>query len=70
VTVAAGATVEFLLSARLGDELIATAQERSRSRRTGIYDVSVSDGQGQCIALFRGRSHQLATKPKDDSAAR
>jgi acyl-CoA thioesterase len=59
VTVAASATVEFLLSARLGDELTAIAEERSRSRRTGIYDVTVNNQRGECVALFRGRSHQL-----------
>jgi acyl-CoA thioesterase len=59
VTVAASATVEFLLSARLGDELTAIAEERSRSKRTGIYDVIVNNQRGECVALFRGRSHQL-----------
>jgi acyl-CoA thioesterase len=59
VTVASAASVEFLLSARLGDELTAVAEERSRSKRTGIYDVAVSNQRGECVALFRGRSHQL-----------
>lgn len=52
-------TAEFLLPVRLGDELTAAAQERSRARRTGIYDVEVRNRQGDCVALFRGRSHQL-----------
>ena len=59
VTVASAATVEFLLSAHLGDELTAIAEERSRWKRTGIYDVAVSNQRGECVALFRGRSHQL-----------
>ena len=59
VTVASAGTIEFLLSARLGDELTASAEERSRSKRTGIYDVAVSNQRGECVALFRGRSHQL-----------
>jgi acyl-CoA thioesterase len=58
VTVAAGATIEFLAPGRLGDELTATAQEQSRSRRTGVYDVTVRNQRGECIALFRGRSHE------------
>jgi acyl-CoA thioesterase len=60
VTVAAGATIEFLAPGRLGDELTATAQEQSRSRRTGVYDVTVRNQRGECIALFRGRSHQTS----------
>jgi acyl-CoA thioesterase len=59
MTVAASATVEFLLPGRRGDELTAIAQERSRSRRTGIYDVDVRNQQGDCVALFRGRSHEI-----------
>ena len=59
VTVASAANVEFLLPARLGDELTATAEERSRSKRTGIYDVTVHNSQGECVALFRGRSHEI-----------
>jgi acyl-CoA thioesterase len=59
VTVASAASVEFLLSASLGDELTAIAEERTRSKRTGVYDVTVRNSQGECVALFRGRSHQL-----------
>jgi acyl-CoA thioesterase len=59
VTVASAASVEFLLAARLGDELTAIAEERSRSKRTGVYDVTVRNSQGECVALFRGRSHQI-----------
>lgn len=60
VTVAAGASIEFLLPGQLGDELVATAVEQSRSRRTGIYDVTVRNQDEQVVAHFRGRSHQLA----------
>jgi acyl-CoA thioesterase len=59
VTVAAGASIEFLAPARLGDELIAIAEEQTRSRRTGVYDVTVVNQGGERLALFRGRSHQL-----------
>jgi acyl-CoA thioesterase len=67
VTVASAASVEFLLPARLDDELTATAEERSRSKRTGVYDVVVRNKQGESVALFRGRSHEfgggIATEP-------
>ena len=57
VTVAAGATIDFLESAHGGDELTAVAIERSRRGRTGIYDVTVTNQSGIEIAIFRGRSH-------------
>lgn len=59
VTVAAAASIEFLLPARPGDELTALAEERSRSKRTGVYDVTVRNQKGEPVALFRGRSHEI-----------
>ena len=61
VTVAAGVSIEFLRPVQAGTELIATAQERSRGRRTGIYDIEVRELGGECVALARGRSHQLGS---------
>src|SRR3954468_4787566 len=58
VTVAAAAEIAFLAPARLGDELQALAQERSRRGRTGIYDVTVRRGD-EVVAEFRGRSSEL-----------
>ena len=57
VTYAASADIEFLRPARLGDELVAVAEERHRGSRTGVYDVVVRNQDGEQIALFRGRSH-------------
>ena len=57
VTVAAAASIEFLQSASVGDQLVAIATERRRGGRTGIYDVVVSNQDGEEVALFRGRSH-------------
>jgi acyl-CoA thioesterase len=59
VTVASAASIEFLLPGRLGDELTAVADERTRSKRTGVYDVAVHNQRGDCVALFRGRSHEI-----------
>ena len=57
VTVAAGFAVDFLESARLGDELVATAVERALRGRSGLYDVTVRrTSDDAVIAEFRGRS--------------
>lgn len=62
VTVAAGAEISFVTSARLGDRLVAVAEERTRYGRNGIYDVTVhrelADGR-EVIAEFRGRSRTI-----------
>ena len=59
VTVASGASIEFLAPGHLGDRLTAVAEERYVGGRTGVYDVEVHNQKGVCIALFRGRSHRL-----------
>jgi acyl-CoA thioesterase len=57
VTVASGFDVTFLESARLGDELVAVAVERSLRGRSGLYDVTVTRASdATVIAEFRGRS--------------
>jgi acyl-CoA thioesterase len=56
VTVAAGADITFLKSTHAGQTLTATAMRRTRSGRTGLYDVSVTDESGDAVAEFRGRS--------------
>jgi acyl-CoA thioesterase len=57
ITMAAGASIEFLRPAKLGDRIVATASERHRGGRTGTYDVSLKNQDGEEIALFRGRSY-------------
>ena len=57
VTVAASASIDFIRPARLGDELVATATEVSRGGRTGIYDATVTNQDGDVVAIFRGRSY-------------
>ena len=59
VTVAAGAEISFVTSAKLGDLLTATAEERTRYGRNGIYDVTVRRADGEVIAEFRGRSRTI-----------
>jgi acyl-CoA thioesterase len=53
--VAAQGNITFIRPGRLGDRLVATAREISRSGRSGIYDVRVTAGD-VVIAEFRGHS--------------
>jgi acyl-CoA thioesterase len=59
-TVAASASIEFLAPAHSGDELIARAREVKRGKRSGLYDIDVTNQDERRIALFRGRSAGLA----------
>ncbi|HEY1570505.1 MAG TPA: hydroxyphenylacetyl-CoA thioesterase PaaI [Pseudonocardiaceae bacterium] len=61
VTVASGAEISFVASARLGDLLVATAQQRTGYGRNGIYDVTVRRDD-TVIAEFRGRSRTIGER--------
>lgn len=58
-TVAASAEIVFIASAKIGDELIATAAERARFGRSGVYDITVRTVPGELVAEFRGQSRSL-----------
>jgi acyl-CoA thioesterase len=63
LTVAAGADITFVATARVGDVLVAEATQRTSYGRSGITDVTVSrESDGAVIAEFRGRSRSLASK--------
>jgi acyl-CoA thioesterase len=64
-TVAAGAEVRFRAPTRLGDVLTATAVERSRNGRDGVYDVTVTR-EDLVVAEFTGRSREIGGTFFDD----
>jgi acyl-CoA thioesterase len=63
VTVASGFDINLLAGARLGDVLTATATEVSKAGRTGVYDVTVHNQNGEPVAVFRGRSYSMKGRP-------
>ena len=56
--VAAQCDITFIRPGKLGDRLVATAREISRSGRSGIYDVRVTVND-TVIAEFRGHSRTI-----------
>lgn len=67
VTVAAGAEIRFRRPTHLGDELFATATERSREGRDGVYDIVVARNapDGEVVAQFVGRSKEIGGSFRD-----
>jgi acyl-CoA thioesterase len=57
--VAVQGNISFIRPGKLGDRLVATAREISRSGRSGIYDVRVTTDEGTVIAEFRGHSRVI-----------
>ena len=56
VTVAAAGSIEYLQPVHAGERLDASAVEEVREGRRGFYTVTVTRGDGEVVALFRGRS--------------
>lgn len=59
-TVASSASIEFLKPAHEGDVLTCDAQEQILQGRHGVYDMRVTNQHGEVVALFRGKSAQIA----------
>lgn len=57
-TVAAHCNISFIRPGKLGDRLIATAREVSRSGRSGIYDIRVT-ADDVTVAEMRGHSRTI-----------
>ncbi|MSR13320.1 MAG: hydroxyphenylacetyl-CoA thioesterase PaaI [Gammaproteobacteria bacterium] len=60
--VAINLSADFLASSYLGDCLTAKACERARTKRTGLYDVTVTNQRGETLTLLRGRVHRTPGK--------
>jgi acyl-CoA thioesterase len=59
VTVAAGASIEFLKPAHAGDVLTCEGIEQVLQGRHGVYDMKVTNQRGETVALFRGKSASI-----------
>jgi len=57
-TVAAQCNISFIRPGRLGDRLVATAREISKTGRSGIYDVRVTVDDA-AVAELRGHSRTI-----------
>ncbi len=58
--VAQNCQITYVAPGKLGMVLTATAEERQRGDRSGIYDVTVRDAVGTVIAEFRGHSRSIS----------
>jgi acyl-CoA thioesterase len=60
VTVAVDNSISYPAAIRVGDELLATAERESRSRKLAYYRVVVRRQDGEIVALFRGTVYRTA----------
>ncbi len=52
-------SVDFISAARVGEELVAVAEENVRQSRMGVYDVTITAQDGWVVAVFRGNSYRV-----------
>jgi acyl-CoA thioesterase len=62
LTLAASIVVDFVAPSSEGELLVAEAKEVALTGRTGVYDVTVTNENGQIVAMLRGRSHRTKNK--------
>ncbi|WP_374299206.1 hydroxyphenylacetyl-CoA thioesterase PaaI [Paracoccus sp. (in: a-proteobacteria)] len=59
LAVAQHCSITYLIPGRIGDRLTATAIETSRRGRSGIYDIRITNQDGDHVAEFRGHSRTV-----------
>lgn len=59
MAVAQHCSITYLIPGRIGDRLTATATETSRRGRSGIYDIRITNQDGDHVAEFRGHSRTI-----------
>ena len=59
VAMAQTASITFVAPGRRGEVLTAAATESALAGRTGVYDVTVSGGDGRTVAVFRGVTQRI-----------
>lgn len=62
MAVATHLAIDFVAPARLDDRLIAEAREVARTKRTGVYDMTVTNQHGSLVAILRGRVQRIPGK--------
>lgn len=54
ISVALDTSINFIKQVHVGDELTAEATEWHNGKSTGLYQISISNQDGQMVALFKG----------------
>lgn len=58
-TLALSCSINFAQAVPLGERLTAVAEKKIRKKRIGVYDVTVTNENGDTVAVFRGNSYQM-----------
>jgi acyl-CoA thioesterase len=59
VALASSAEIDWLAPVRDGDVMTATAARRWSSGRSTVWDITITDGSGETVAIARGRTRTV-----------
>lgn len=60
--------ITYIAQVHSNDTLTATAREVARTGRSGTYDVTITDNDGQTIALLRGLTRSVKGQHFDEDS--
>lgn len=63
--VASMCSIDFIRPGFEGDLLTACATMKHQGKRSGLYEVEITNQDGKTLALFQGRSHRLGYRLED-----
>ena len=66
-TIAASCEIKFLAPGEVGDRLTAVSTEVWRKGRSGLYDVTITNRQGDKVAILRGHARMTGGKVIDEN---
>lgn len=58
-TLSTTASIEWISTARIGDHLVATSRAVAQRGRNTVHDITVTNGNGDTVALVRGQTLTL-----------
>lgn len=59
VALASSAEIDWLAPVAAGDALTATAERRWSSGRSTVWDITITNGSGEPVAIARGRTRKV-----------
>ncbi len=59
-SVAQSCSIDYVKAVKAGNCLTAFAEEKNCTRRTGLYDITVTNETGETVAYFRGKSFRVS----------
>lgn len=58
LSVALDAAISFIRTTQIGEQISVEAKELHNGNKTGFYDITLTNGQGEIVAVFKGTAYR------------